>query len=85
MTKNRITALQKSSFVKIQKEGKVYRIIHNVSGKQFVVDKKAIDVINLFDTPTTLEECNFDQLVENSIIYLVNNGVLVPTTNKKLP
>jgi agmatinase len=83
MTKNRITALQKSSFVKIQKEGKVYRIIHNVSGKQFVVDKKAIDVINLFEKPTTLEECNFDQLVENSIIYLVNNGVLVPTTNKK--
>ncbi len=83
MTKNRITALQKSSFVKIQKEGKVYRIIHNVSGKQFVVDQKAIDVINLFDTPTTLEECNFDSLVENSIIFLVNNGVLVPTSNKK--
>ena len=82
MTKNRTTALVKSPFLSIKRAGKDFKIVNNITGKKFLVDKQAIDVINKFEAPTLLSECNFNQGVEASIHYLVNNGVLVPSNHK---
>lgn len=82
MTKNNITALQKSSFVHIKKEGQGYKIINKITGKQFLVDQNAMEVINQFEQPTTLEQCGFNESIVASIHYLVDLGVLVPSSHK---
>ncbi len=69
--------LVQSSFLTRKKEGKKFKLTHMISGRQFVVDEKTIEVLDYFSDPQLVKSEELSEGMKSSLSVMLSSGMLI--------